>query len=59
HGDVSSEETIRDRVAMDARYVEEWSLGLDMEVLFRTFFLWQNRTKDKSEKLKVKSTSNF
>jgi putative colanic acid biosysnthesis UDP-glucose lipid carrier transferase len=50
HGDVSSEQTIRDRVAMDARYVEEWSLGLDMEVLFRTFFLWQNRTKDKSEK---------
>jgi putative colanic acid biosynthesis UDP-glucose lipid carrier transferase len=39
HGDVSSDETIRGRVAYDVEYVENWSLGWDIEILFRTLFL--------------------
>ncbi|MCC5917885.1 MAG: sugar transferase [Cryomorphaceae bacterium] len=39
HGDVSSEETIRARVQEDVKYVENWSLGLDIEILFHTLML--------------------
>lgn len=39
HGDVASDETIHERVRLDVRYVEEWSLALDMSILIRTAFL--------------------
>lgn len=39
HGDVASDETIHDRVRQDIRYVEEWSLALDVSILIRTMFL--------------------
>lgn len=39
HGDVASDDTIDERVRLDVRYVENWSLALDLSILIRTIFL--------------------
>lgn len=38
HGDVSSDDTIHERVRFDVRYVENWTLALDLSILIRTVF---------------------
>ena len=50
HGLRGGDTSIEERIRYDMEYIETWSLGLDIEILFRTIGRLRSDKKPKTEK---------